>query len=529
MRYLLFALCLCLPLPTLSQTPGKIVFTSQPAANVTISTPYTLTPKSDLFFTVHLDSPLIRYLQALAPDADQETVLKQGNYQFSLYVDGRLCYQSNLHPGAPSAAAKTRDTVLSRPLINYKAASASWSEYYWMRFLRNGGDSALTEGPHLLRMEIRPYVSDPVKGIKTGGLIASGELPLIVNRKPFIDTAKIVLNTPTPYNGLVVSHGNFDRNTVKLLKGNIEAGVFPKVTSIAVIRNGQLIIEEYFNGSGRDSMHDVRSVGKSFAGAITGMAIRDGHLRSVDQPLSDFYDLHAFANYSADKAQTSLQSLLTMSSPFDGDDNDDQSPGNEENMYPADNWVKFALDLPVNTVRPKGEWHYFTAGVVVLGDVLHRRLPGGLEKYADQQLFRPLGISRYQWQYTPQGVANTAGGIRMNTLDFAKFGWLYQQRGRWQGKQVLPASWVQQTFTRHKSIPGRQEEYYGYLFWNKTFHINNKAYEAFYCSGNGGNYILVFRNTPLVIVITAEAYNLPYAHPQVNTMLQQYLLPAVLQ
>lgn len=529
MRHFLFVLCLITQLPSLSQTPGKIIFSSQPATGTTISTPYTLTPKSDLFFTVHLDSPLVRYLQALAPDIQQETLLQQGNYQWSLYVDKRLCYQSNLHPGAPSAQSKLRDTVLSKPLINHKGTSPMWSEYYWMRFMNNGGDSALTEGPHLLSMEIRPYVNDPVKGVKTGDLIASGELPLLVNRKPVIDTTKIPLNIPAPYNGLPASHGGFDRNTIKLLKGNIEAGVFPKITSIAVVRNGQLIIEEYFNGSGRDSTHDVRSVGKSFASALTGMALRDGYLKSVDQPLSDFYDLHQFNNYSADKAGTPLKALLTMSSRLDGDDNDEQSPGNEENMYPTDNWVKFALDLPVKQGRQPGEWHYFTAGVVVLGDVLHQRVPGGLEQYADQQLFRPLGITRCEWQHTPQGVANTAGGIRMNTLDFAKFGLLYQQQGRWRGRQVLPAHWVQQSFTRHRIIPGRQQEYYGYLFWNKTFHVNGKDYEAWYCSGNGGNYILMFRNMPLVIVITAEAYNLPYAHPQVNTILQQYLLPALLR
>ncbi|NLR63300.1 serine hydrolase [Chitinophaga varians] len=528
MRHLLFTLSLLTYLPALSQTPGKIIFTSQPAPDAAISVPYTLTPKSDLFFTVHLDSPLVRYLHALAPGTGEEILLQQGNYQFSLYVDKRLCYQSNLHPGAPSAQSKIRDTLLSKPLINYNTKDPVWSEYCWMRFMNNGGDSALTEGPHLLSMEIRPYVNDPVKGVKTGALIASGELPLLVNRKPVIDTAKVALNTPAPYNGLPVSHGGFDRNTIKILKGNIEAGVFRKITSIAVIRKGQLIIEEYFNGSGRDSMHDVRSVGKSFASAVTGMALRDGYLKSVDQPLSDFYDLHQFSHYSAEKAQTTLKALLTMSSGFDGDDNDEQSPGNEENMYPTDNWVKFALDLPFNHNRQPGGWHYFTAGVVVLGDVLHRRVPGGLEQYADKQLFRPLGITHYQWLYTPQDVANTAGGIRMNTPDFAKFGLLYQQQGRWQGRQLLPAGWVQQTFTRHRVIPGRQQEYYGYLFWNKTFRVHGKDYEAYYCSGNGGNYILVFRNTPLVIVITAEAYNLPYAHPQVNTILQQYLLPALL-
>ncbi|MBC9914448.1 serine hydrolase domain-containing protein [Chitinophaga varians] len=529
MRYFLFVLSLITYFPALSQTPGKIIFTSQAAPATAITTPYTLTPKSDLFFTVSLDSPLVRYLQALMPETKQETLLQQGNYQFSLYVDKRLCYQSNLNPGAPSAQSKIHDTILSKPLIHHQGAFAMWSEYYWMRFMNNGGDSALTEGPHLLRMEIRPYVNDPVKGIKTGALMASGELPLIVNRKPAIDTTKVPLNTPAPYNGLPVSHGDFDRNMVKLLKGNIEAGVFQKITSMAVVSNGQLIIEAYFNGSGRDSTHDVRSVGKSFASALTGMALRDGYLKSADQPLSDFYNLSSFNNYSADKAKTPLKALLTMSSRFDGDDNDDQSPGNEENMYPTDNWVKFALDLPFKHSRQPGEWHYFTAGVVVLGDILHQRVPGGLEQYADRQLFRPLGITHYQWQYTPQGVVSTAGGIRMNTLDFAKFGLLYQQQGRWEGKQLLPAYWVQQSFTRHRTIPGRQNEYYGYLFWNKTFRVNGRDYEAYYCSGNGGNYILVFRNTPLVIVITAEAYNLPYAHPQINTILQQYLLPALLR
>ncbi|MBC9930024.1 serine hydrolase domain-containing protein [Chitinophaga qingshengii] len=527
MRYLAFFLYMCLYFPALSQTPGKIIFSSQRSTGA-INTSYTLTPQSNLFFTAYLDSPLIRYLQALAPDAGQQVLLQQGNYQFSLYVDKHLCYQSNLHPGAPSADAKLKDTVISKPLICHDKGSAMWSQYFWMRFLNNGGDSALTEGPHLLTMEIRPYFNDPAKGMTTGAVIARGELSMLVNRQPVIDTAQITLNTLKPYDGLPVSHDHFNRSTIKLLKGNIEAGVFQQITSIAVLRNGQLLIEEYFNGSGRDSMHDVRSVGKSFASAITGIALRDQYLKNTDQPLSDFYDLHHFNNYSADKARTSLKTLLTMSSGFDGDDNDDQSPGNEENMYPTDNWVKFALDLPFKPTQPPGQWHYFTAGVVVLGDILHQRVPGGLETYADQQLFRPLGIKHYAWQHTPQGVASTAGGIRMNTLDFAKFGLLYQQQGRWQGKQVIPASWVQQTFTRHKVIPGRQEEYYGYLFWNKTFRIHGKAYEAYYCSGNGGNYILVFRNAPLVVVITAEAYNLPYAHPQVNKILQQYLLPAVL-
>lgn len=221
-----------------------------------------------------------------------------------------------------------------------------------------------------------------------------------------------------------------------------------------------------------------------------------------------------------------------MSSIFDADDNDGSSPGNEENMYPTDNWVKFALDLRVDSTKTAGkQWHYFTSGVVVLGDVLNKSVPNGLERYTDEKLFKPLGITTYQWQYTPQHVPSTAGGLQMRSLDYAKFGQLYKNGGSWNNIQVIPESWVKQTFTRRLALPKDVvgEGFYGYLFWNKTYMVNNKPYETFYCSGNGGNKIFVFTDQPLVVIITATAYNAPYAHPQVDKMMQQYILPAVLK
>jgi CubicO group peptidase (beta-lactamase class C family) len=197
-------------------------------------------------------------------------------------------------------------------------------------------------------------------------------------------------------------------------------------------------------------------------------------------------------------------------------------------MYPTPDWVKFTLDLPVNLVRPVGEWHYFTAGVVLLGDILNKTVPGGLDRYADQKLFKPLHITKYRWEYTPQHVPNTAGGIRMNALDFAKYGQLYKNGGLWNGKQLIPEEWVKKTFTKHKSIPGRKDEFYGYLFWNKKYIVKDKTYETFYCAGNGGNKIYVFTDQPLVVVITATAYGASYAHTQNDKMMTDYILPAVL-
>lgn len=216
--------------------------------------------------------------------------------------------------------------------------------------------------------------------------------------------------------------------------------------------------------------------------------------------------------------------MLTVSSAFDGNDDDPKSPGNEENMYPTADWVKFAVDLPMDGKKQVGDtFNYFTAGVIVTGDIIHKSVPGGLEKYADTKLFKPLGITKYEWGFTPQKVPNTAGGLQMNALDFAKFGQLYKNGGRWNGKQIIPHNWVDKTFTKYH---GWQ---YGYLFWNTTFNVDGKEYEAFNASGNGGNKIFVFKDQPLVVVITASAFGKAWQHIQVNKMMEKYILPSVIK
>ena len=126
-------------------------------------------------------------------------------------------------------------------------------------------------------------------------------------------------------------------------------------------------------------------------------------------------------------------------------------------------------------------------------------------------------------------MCNTAGGIRLKALDFAKYGQLYKNDGLWHGQQLIPKEWIAKTFSKQKPLPERNNEYYGYLFWNKIYHVNGKDYEVWYCSGNGGNSIFIFKDQPLVIVVTAKAYGMPYAHSQVDKMIQEYILPAVIQ
>ena len=333
-----------------------------------------------------------------------------------------------------------------------------------------------------------------------------------------------------PGSGWPLSSEPYDRNKISELGRKIAGNDFKDITSVVVIKNGKLLIEEYFNGADRTTLHDTRSVGKTFTSSLMGAALRDGHIKSLDQTLGGFYDLKSFANYSPKKSAVTLKNLLTMSSAFLGSDSDAASPGNEENMYPTPNWVKFALDLPMDETKENGkQWDYFTAGVVLLGDILDKSVPGGLERYADRVLFKPLGIIRYEWQYTPQKVVNTAGGLRMSSLDFAKFGQLYKNGGRWNGASILPEEWIARSFQRYLPVPFMKNGYYGFLFWNSTYHVNGQACETFFCTGNGGNKIYVFTDFPLVVVVTATAYGRPYMHTQVDKMMEQYILPAVLR
>ena len=485
---------------------------------------YELKEGGDLNIRVFMGNSLTNYLHRLAPELSAEELTRSGNYQFSFLVDGALIYRENLHPGAGSAESKNTRTVLRVPLTS-TTNEDSWGRFLWNRFMISGGEDALSAGTHSLRIEIRPYVKRA--DIKVGGLIAEGQLQLVVV-KPRVDEGQIAIQPIKAGSGWEASNDDYDRAKIRELNRRIAENSFKEITSVVVIKGGKLLIEEYFNGANRETLHDTRSVGKSFASALAGLAIRDGHIKSENQTLSEFYELNRFANNSPAKGSVTIKSLLSMSSGFDGSDMNEDSPGNEEKMYPTGDWVKFTLDLPMDSKKVTGEsWDYFTAGVVLLGDILNKSVPGGLEKYADEKLFRPLGIKKYSWQYTPQKVASTAGGLRMRSLDLAKFGQLYKNGGLWKGERIIPQSWVESSLTRQLRLPEEGGGFYGYLFWNTTYNVNGNQYEAFYSSGNGGNKIFIFKDQPLVVVITARAYNKPYAHPQANRLMERYILPAI--
>lgn len=483
---------------------------------------FELKEKTDLNIRVFLDKSLTNYLHLLSPKSTADELTKNGNYQFTFIIDGKKIYVENLNIGAGSAESKNHKTVFKVPLIS-STNEDSWGKFLWNRFFGNGGQDALSEGEHLLKIEIRPYLK--LTEVFTGNIIAEGQIKIIIPEIK-IDKKLVKVQSIKPIKDWQISTEKIDVAKIEELNQKIAKKTYKNVTSIVAIKNGKILIEEYFNGANRNTLHDTRSVGKSIASTLLGIAIKEKYIKSETQTLKEFYDLKSFQNYSTAKDSITLKSLLTMSSTFEGSDMNSESPGNEENMYPTKNWVDFTLNLPVDkTKQANKQWDYFTAGCIVLGDIIHKSVPNGLEKYADKNLFRPLNITKYRWQFTPQKVANTAGSLQLCSLDYAKFGQLYKNQGTWNGKQILSQEWIAKSLSHQ--MPISEDEFYGYLFWNKTYKVNGLDYEVYYSSGNGGNRIFIFKNKPIVIIITSTAYNTPYGEKQVEKIMQEYLIPVI--
>lgn len=282
------------------------------------------------------------------------------------------------------------------------------------------------------------------------------------------------------------------------------------ITSVLVSRAGETLVEVYANGDA-GTLRNTRSCTKTVAGMLLGIAIDRGLVSGVGATLGE---LLPEARSAEEKAQITLEQLLTMSSCLECNDWDDASPGNEELMYPREDWVQFALELPV---RGETDFSYCTAGVVTLGVALERAVGRPLSQFAQDELFAPLGIDRAEWQHTPLGQTSTAGGLLLTSRALLALGQLYL-RG---GDGLVPTQWIADSTRPHARID--DETQYGYLWWLRAF----AGHHSYFMTGMGGSRVHVFPELDLVAVITSENFSRRDAHDLSNRLLVDEVLAGV--
>jgi CubicO group peptidase (beta-lactamase class C family) len=329
---------------------------------------------------------------------------------------------------------------------------------------------------------------------------------------------------------------------LQAMESAIQSGAFVKITSVALARHGRLIYEAYFDDAGRDGLRNTRSATKTVTSMLVGIAIDQRLLSGVDAPVLPFFpDKQPVQHPDPRKERITVEDFLTMSSILECDDFNTFSQGHEERMYLLEDWVQFALDLPVRgfpTWYPGGStapadqpygrsFSYCTAGVVTLGGILERATEIDVPSFADRYLFGPLGITRSEWQRTPSGGAMSGGGLALRSRDLLKLGQLYLNGGEWDGKWVISQRWIEESTRPHARVDDETE--YGYLWWLRAFSAGDsgRKYAAYFMSGNGGNKVAVFPELDLVAVVTSVNYGARGMHEQVERLFSEHILAAL--
>jgi CubicO group peptidase (beta-lactamase class C family) len=316
-----------------------------------------------------------------------------------------------------------------------------------------------------------------------------------------------------------LANGDPLRERVSALAQSVYDDEWPYLHSALVYRDGALVFEEYFYQYDRDTRHQMRSATKTLVALLVGAAIDRGAIASVDVEVLPYFDAYdALENVDDRKRAITLDDLLSMRSGLACDDWDPGSPGNEVLMGQSDDWVRFVLDLPMSR-QPGSEAAYCSGNVILAGRMVEMAVGMPLVEFADEVLFAPLGITDYDWDFSPDR-SNTDNFCQawLRPRDMMKIGVMIANDGVFDGDRVLPADWIGRMTSAHSDIDGTP---YGYFWWGRYLFADGVRHETPQASGNGGQKIIHLDALDTVIVLTAGNYN---AASHTNDLLAQYLL-----
>ena len=319
------------------------------------------------------------------------------------------------------------------------------------------------------------------------------------------------------------------------------------VHAVLIERNGRLIYEEYFDGFDErwgtplgpvkmtaESRHDLRSVTKSVVSALVGIANGEGKIPSLDEPIVKWFSEYPDLD-TPDRRRVTLAHALSMTSGFDwNEDVPYNDPRNDEIRMTRDPQpLRYALARPF-AKDPGADFKYNGGLTQVVAAVLVRATKMSLQEYARTRLFEPLGITDVEWVGDLAGMPAAASGLRLRARDLAKIGSLYLNGGKWNGKQVIPGSWIELSTRRQFRFRPRTgadaggEFGYGYFWWYSCYPSAKGLIEARTAVGNGQQRVFVLPTMNMAVTIFAGRYNdFSTANTLGRRILLEHVIPAV--
>jgi CubicO group peptidase (beta-lactamase class C family) len=278
--------------------------------------------------------------------------------------------------------------------------------------------------------------------------------------------------------------------------------------SFMLLRHGQVVAEGWWAPYHAEAPHSLFSLSKSFTSTAVGLAIAEGKLGLDDEVLKCYPD-DAPAEPSSNLKAMRVSDLLRMST------------GQQiEPARKADQpWTKTFLAQPV-PFKPGTHFLYNTSATYMLSAMVQKATGQTVLDYLRPRLFEPLGIEHPTWESSPQGISAGGYGLSIRTEDIARFGQLYLQKGRWQGKQLVPEAWVEAATARQTSNGSNPQsdwdQGYGYQLWR----CRHGAYRG---DGAFGQYCIVLPEQDAVIAITSGVKDMQ----AVLNLVWDKLLPAL--
>jgi CubicO group peptidase (beta-lactamase class C family) len=272
------------------------------------------------------------------------------------------------------------------------------------------------------------------------------------------------------------------------------AAQLPRLHSLLVSRRGELVLERYFNGARATRPANIKSASKGIISALVGIAIARGHIKSLDQPIGDYFP-ELGKDKDPRKRAITIEDLLTMRTGLES-----TSGRNYGAWVQSRNWVRYVLARPIIAERGT-KVEYSTGSSHLLSAILTKATKMSTWRFAQEQLAKPLRFTLARWPQDPQGIYFGGNEMVMTPRQMIAIGELYANEGRVAERQLLPKSWIDRSFVpRGRSRWGNDREY-GYGWWIREL----GGRKTYYAWGYGGQFIFVLPSLDLVVVTTSRS------------------------